>query len=1004
VTDERESIVIVAFRLKQVALQAVGALHARPWNLASARSYQRMSGRRPAPAGLFSTGLIIVQSRAWAYPPNGGLERAELGIPPMELHSTSSRGPTTGKVLPGGKRLPFLATKIVAPRCPGLIDRPRLLAMASQLPAKRLAVIKAPAGFGKTSLALSWSEWFGRRGSSVAWLTIDSDDDEPSRFLFYVTQAIRRAAPEAGADALDLISETFLINPQAIVSTLINDLTDLDEDVCLFLEDYHWVTDPGIHDAVTFFLKHAPSQAHVILTTRTEPPLPLASLRANNQLLEIDASALRFDLQETSEFIEHEKPGGLAPADVKLLHSRSEGWPAQLRIVVSTSSSSEDFGQYVRNLSGMQRPIDAYLAEMLDCLPPDLVAFMLRTAILDRLSAPLCEAVAGASSARALLASIEKRQLLLTALDQEREWHRYHPLLAGYLKRRVESELGNELPDLHRRAAHWYASQELWTEAVQHAIAGGDADQALGWIKNCAMGLVKRGDLFTLLAWQRLFPPAVMRGQPEVRLAIAWGMALAIRCDEALDLVSEIERDIAASPSADAEVSRCECEVIRSIAIAIKDDSETALSIAQNCLGRSADPWTANAASNVVRFGHLKAGDLKKFYGTPWIPYSADDDRRNVLAAVYCRCLQGVAEAQQLRIDSADRYFREALRLAEQHVGPNSLAAALPASLIARIRYDEGRLDEAEAMLIDRVPLINAGTMLECVLGSYFVMARIAAHRRNLERAHTLLDWAESQGNARNWGRLSAAAVLERARLYLDEGRIDQGAECLDRLERLAAAYPAPSDCAWSDIHRYTALARAYLASAQARFDEAVSILNELRRELEGMHNLHLALRVEARLATVRFRAKQVAEASACFRGVVPRFAQAGIYHTFLDEGSELGPLLAAFQKDAERTGGSPELTSYVSKLIALWRSRYQSEPEQTLTSALAQSLSARESHILRLIADGLSNKEIARTLAITPETVKSHVKHIFVKLNVEKRAQAVSRAQMLGLAGTRPS
>jgi LuxR family maltose regulon positive regulatory protein len=248
---------------------------------------------------------------------------------------------------------------------------------------------------------------------------------------------------------------------------------------------------------------------------------------------------------------------------------------------------------------------------------------------------------------------------------------------------------------------------------------------------------------------------------------------------------------------------------------------------------------------------------------------------------------------------------------------------------------------------------------------------------------------------------LSAAVVSERTRLYLDEGRIDQAAECLNRLEHLAAAYPAPTNCAWSDIHRYAALARAYIASAQQRFDDAVPILNELRRELEGVHNLHFALRVEARLATVRFRANQIAEASACFRGIASRFAQAGIYHSFLDEGREVGPLLAAFQKDAERTGSSPELISYASRLMAFWKSRYQSEPEQTSTSALA-GLSARESNILKLIAEGLSNKEIARNLAVTPETVKSHVKHIFIKLNVEK--QAVARAQMLGVTGTRPA
>ena len=214
---------------------------------------------------------------------------------------------------------------------------------------------------------MGWSEWLGQHGSSVAWLTIDTDDNEPSRFFLYVAQAIRRAAPEVGADALGLVRETFLINPRAIVSSLINDLSDLDEEFYLFLEDYHWVNDRGIHDAVSFFLKNAPSHAHLILTFRTEPPLPLPSLRANNQLLEIDPSALRFDLQETREFLDREKPGALAPADVRLLHSKTEGWPAQLRIVVSTSCG-EDFGLYVRNLSSVQRPMDDYLSEMLDSL------------------------------------------------------------------------------------------------------------------------------------------------------------------------------------------------------------------------------------------------------------------------------------------------------------------------------------------------------------------------------------------------------------------------------------------------------------------------------------------------------------------------------------------------------------------------------------------------------------------------------------------------------------
>jgi LuxR family transcriptional regulator, maltose regulon positive regulatory protein len=257
---------------------------------------------------------------------------------------------------PAGRQIEFLATKVVPPRGLGLIERPRLLDMVSQLPAKRLVVIKTPAGFGKTSLAISWSERLRQSGNSVAWLSIDPDDDEPGRFLLYVCQAFQRACAGLKLGAIDLIKETFLISPNVIVSMLINELMDVDEEVYLFLEDYHLVTDRGIHDALVFLLKHAPSHCHVLLTTRTEPPIPLASLRAQNQLLELDASALRFDLEETQTLLRREKLGNVAASDLKALHSKTEGWPAALRIVLCTSQPGHDFGRYVRHLAGFQLP------------------------------------------------------------------------------------------------------------------------------------------------------------------------------------------------------------------------------------------------------------------------------------------------------------------------------------------------------------------------------------------------------------------------------------------------------------------------------------------------------------------------------------------------------------------------------------------------------------------------------------------------------------------------
>jgi LuxR family maltose regulon positive regulatory protein len=513
------------------------------------------------------------------------------------------------------------------------------------------------------------------------------------------------------------------------------------------------------------------------------------------------------------------------------------------------------------------------------------------------------------------------------------------------------------------------------------------------------MPLTRQSDLFTSPRWQPHFPDLARRSQPEPSLAIPGGTAIAVGCDETPEFLGEIDRDIGTNNSRDGEVIRYGGET-RSVAVGLRDSSEATLSIAHECLGRSTDPSTANVVSDAVRLSHLKGDDLKKFCATPWIPNSLDEDRRIVFASVYSRCIQGTAALQQLRIASADGYYLEGLRLAELHAGPNSVAAALPASLIARVRYEQGRLNEAEAMLIDRMSFINSGAMMDCILGAYLVMPKIAAHRMNLERAHILLDWAESQGNARGWGRLSAGAMLARVRLYLGEGRTGEGAGCLERLGHLAAHHKASNDCAWSDIHRYVALARAYLASAEGRFDRAISILSGLQRELEGVRNLFFALRVETHLAVVRFRNKRTFEALDSFAGVVARLAPAGFYQTILDEGAEIGPLLAALQDKPERTGRSRELASYISRLALAWGARYQSAPRQTRTLEVAEPLTARESAILRLIAEGLSNKEIARKLAIGPETVKTHVKHVFIKLNVEKRTEAVFRARSLGLAG----
>ncbi len=902
-----------------------------------------------------------------------------------------------------GPQPQLLVTKILLPRSvAGLIERPRLLDLVAKVHAKRLTIIKGGAGFGKTSLAVSWAERLQQSGNLVAWLALDADDNEPTRFLFYVSHALRRACNVLGKEAIDLIGEASLNLPRTIASTLINDLTNIDDDVFLFLDDYHWLTHPEIDHVISFLLRRAPSNLHIVLITRSEPRLSHTSLLTQNQLLEVDALALRFNLDETRQFLEQEGIGRLGSSDVGAIHAKTEGWPAILRIIVLTfSRSAEAFGQFASRLSGVTRTISTYFDEMLDGLPSGMVEFMLRTAILDRFSASLCRAVTGVDASGALLDSIENRQMLLTPLDQERKWYRYHQLLAEYLRRRLEVQSGDEIPNLQRRASLWFAAHEMWTDAVQYAIWAGDTEQAVSWIENCAMALVKRGDMLTLLSWQRLLPAALMRRQIKVRLAIAWGLALAMRFEEALQLVTEIERDISADEGPLLEASTYECQVIRSVALALQDDSHRALQLVESCLNRhSTDAWTANVASNVARFCYWKAGDLKSFYATAWIPY-LDEDKRNVFASVYRLCLHGMVEAEQIRIDEADRYYLEAMCLAEENVAPNSVAAALPAGLIAKIRYERGRLDEAESIVIDRLLVINAAGNLESAAAAYFTLTRVAAARMNMQRAFALLGQAETLGHARKWGRLTAMAEFWRLQLYLAEGRVSEAGACFDSLERLTAEYPAPVTCAWSAIHFITAFGRANLALADSRVQESVGILKTLHHEAETTNRLYVAFTVAMQLSKALLAANEPSEALKTFYGVLRAAASAGIDQMVLDGGPQIGRLLLLFQENTRRTGDSGELLPYVDTLMARWRERYEPKRARSAEPIIVASLSIREHNIIELIAQGQSNKEIARGLGITPETVKSHVKHIFAKLDVDKRTKAVTRAQSLGLLST---
>jgi LuxR family maltose regulon positive regulatory protein len=877
-----------------------------------------------------------------------------------------------------------------------LIDRPRLKALSAQVETRRITVIKAPAGFGKTSLALTWLDSLRANGARVAWLSLDADDDEPARYFHHLAHALQRACSTVGTAAIGLTAEASFVPANSLVATLINELAEVDDELHVFIDDYHLISAAAIHEAMSLFIANVPSNVHVVICTRTDPPLPLAKLRAGNALCEIDASALRFNFDEARRFVEHECPGKLGFGELKSLYATTEGWAAALRISASSLARQDrPQGWQPAVPSGASKPVSDYLEDILQHLPPDMQAFMLRTAILDRLSAPLCEAVTGVASSQDMLDGIVARQLLLEPMDLEGHWFRYHRLMADYLQRCLEASHPGEVADLHRRAWHWHAGQQQWTEAVKHAIAAGATEEAIGMMERCAKALLKGGDLLTLVGWQRQFPSGLMRAQTTVTIATAWGMALAMRFGEASAMLDSIERDFQARPDA---TIRGDCLAIRSALAALQDDPHRALELAREYLSRPpTDAWTTNAVSNVARFSLWKAGNFEALYATPWIPDSLEEDQRSVFSSVYRLCLLGHVELQQLHVSIAERRFNEAMQLAERHAGPHSISAALCAPMIAQIRYEQGRLDEAEAMLLELMPVIDRAVFLDSVLIAYRILVRIAVAREDYAGAHALLDQAQILGQARGWNRLLAAALVERARLYLAENRVPEATACVADLRELASPREPSSSPISPEIENYRDLGVACLALQRHQIPEAVESLRMALARSERMQAIYVALRLRTLLAMAWLNAGEHNRALETFHEVAEIAAPAGIYQSILDQGVAIGPLLRLAHERKHDATRAQDVTLWLGRLIEGWRAMYEPDTKP-LREVEREPLSSRERNIVELIAQGQSNKEIARTLGITPETVKSHLKNIFAKLDVDKRAQAVSRAQALGL------
>src|SRR5215204_2704697 len=396
---------------------------------------------------------------------------------------------------------------------PNLVARPRLIAKLEREVGRKLTLISAPAGFGKTTLL---GEWVAGRSDerSVAWVSVDEADNDPARFLSYLVAALRSIEEEIGEGVLSSLRAPGSPPVGALTGALINELADIPANLAIVLDDYHLIDSDHVNGIVSFLLERLPSNVHLVIASRIDPPLPLARLRARGQITEINATDLFFTREEAVAFMKDTMGLNLSDKDVGALEERTEGWIAGLQLAALSMRDRKDIPGFVRSFSGSHRDVLDYLAdEVLGRQPERVRQFLLETSIADHLSGALCDALTGRSDGQDMLERLEKDNLFVVALDDERGWYRYHHLFADFLRGRLKRENPEGLSESHLRAAAWYEREGWAPEAVEHALAAGEDEWAARLIEQHALELVLRGRGATMDRWLAALPAGLVRSR-----------------------------------------------------------------------------------------------------------------------------------------------------------------------------------------------------------------------------------------------------------------------------------------------------------------------------------------------------------------------------------------------------------------------------------------------------------------------------------------------------------
>jgi LuxR family maltose regulon positive regulatory protein len=888
----------------------------------------------------------------------------------------------------------------------GLVSRPRLQQQITQGLRGPLILITAPAGFGKTTLVASC---IADCGMPIAWLSLDKDDNQPGRFLNYLAAALQKTDPAIGNEAVQLMAASQQSPPKTILTSLINDLDTAGGEMVLVLDDYQFISSQPVHEAAAFLLEHCPRTFHLVIASRSDPPLPLARFRARAQTVELRAADLRFTAPEAAQFLNDIMGLGLDARSVAVLEERTEGWIAGLQMAALSMQNRDDALGFIEGFSGTHRYIlDYLLEEVLNGQPPEVQRFLLCTSILDRLSAPLCDAVLandeGVKSetpfiraSASILEYLERANLFLVPLDDERRWYRYHHLFADLLHTRLaDSHYGRNQKSLHERASDWYESNGFPEEAIHHALASKDYLGAARQIEAVAENAWLNGQYASILAWINSLPIELVLFRPWLCIWNAWAYTQ-IGNIQAINQWIETAEKAALHEAQDAQELMNEIAVLKVFAVGFSQDYDRAIGLAEEVL--KTPPLKHKKASQFIRCNILHL--LSSMYFSTGHLLKAEQTCHETIELANrigftLRYLHAVDKLILIyrvtgRLTKINRLLKESQSYLMELGYSNYFAAVQLHIRKIELLYEWNRLDEVQP-LVDSI--LKLETMIEVpyvLVDFYNIQAYILLTKQDYTGSQNALNKAmELARQSYIWEGLTWRTEWLQTWLWLQKGDVSLAAGWVsEQAEEFSTLIP------FSGEVRMVARARILLAQGACR--EATLLLDRLSDSAEASGRKGSLIEIRALKAIALQGEGQVDQAVAEI-GTLLALAESERYvRTIVEEGRPMQMLLAQWL--AHASAGS--LRDYALRLLSQFNfelhpitAQEKTPPSETLVEPLSQ----RELEVLNLMALGRTNQEIARQLIVAPGTVKAHTASIYRKLEVANRTEAVARARQLGL------